>query len=204
MFVKLFQARHPDLSLNAFEAYMGLGIALTLEAFSYYFHGLPFWIVFCTVYMAFVIIISVVTYSLGAVKYDYKIIWSVAKVVFVELRGTCGSALGNGQCQAPVFRARWQFSLKRVTPYVLKDCLFVCDGQRKPLPLPLFCVVQRCLRLQLPAGSIHGEPFPLPQLLCLHEALLRRKAFMELPCICHSTSPHIHSLALLLSTGLKH
>ena len=204
MFVKLFQARHPDLSLNAFEAYMGLGIALTLEAFSYYFHGLPFWIVFCTVYMAFVIIISVVTYSLGAVKYDYKIIWSVAKVVFVELRGTCGSALGNGQCQAPVFRARWQFSSKRVTPYVLKDCLLVCDGQRKPLPLPLFCFVQRCLRLQLPAGSIHGEPFPLPQLLCLHEALLRRKAFMELPCICHSTSPHIHSIALLLSTGLKH
>ena len=106
MFVKLFQCRHPDLSLNAFEAYMGLGIALTLEAFSYYFHGLPFWIVFCTIYMAFVVIISVVTYSLGAVKYDYKIIWSVAKVVFVELRGTCGSALGDDQCHAPVFRAR--------------------------------------------------------------------------------------------------
>ena len=106
MFVKLFQCRHPDFSLNAFEAYLGLGVALTLEAFSYYYNGLPFWIVFCTIYLGFMVVISVVTYSLGAVKYDYRIIWSVTKVVAVELKGSCCSALSGGQCHAPVFRAR--------------------------------------------------------------------------------------------------
>jgi len=31
MFIKLYQARHPDVSCSAFKAYMGLGVALVLE-----------------------------------------------------------------------------------------------------------------------------------------------------------------------------
>ena len=87
--------------------------------------------------------------------------------------------------------------------YISQDCLFVCDGQCKSLSLPLFCSIQRCLRLQLPAGPLHGQPLPLPQLLRLHEALLRRAANVDLPCLCCFAPPHIHSIALLLPTGLK-
>jgi hypothetical protein len=108
MFVKLFQGRHPDLSLDAFQAYLGLGVALILEALSFYCNGLPYWIVFCTVYMIFVIIICVVAYSLGTIKKDHLLLWSVIKVVFTELQGTAVVAAGgdDGKCHAPVFRAR--------------------------------------------------------------------------------------------------
>ena len=128
MFVKLFQGRHPDLSPNAFVAYMILGIALILEAFSFYYNGLPFWIVFCTIYMSFVVVISVVSYSLGTVKNDRYILWSVVKVVFAELKGTARTSAGGSQCQAPVFRARWgPFSnlFKLLSP---QDCSTICDG----------------------------------------------------------------------------
>ena len=105
MFVKLFQGRHPDISPNAFSAYMILGVALVLEAFSFYFHGLAFWIVFCTIYMGFVVLFCAVAYSLGTVRNDRFILLSVAKVVATELKESARCGLG-GTCKAPVFRAR--------------------------------------------------------------------------------------------------
>jgi len=106
MFIKLYQGRHPDVSCDAFKSYMGLGVALTLEAFSYYYDGITFWIIFCIIYFIFIITVGVNTYNIGVVKYDYKILWNIALLVFKELHKTRLSPVASGQCKAPIFRAR--------------------------------------------------------------------------------------------------
>lgn len=106
MFLKLYQGRHPDVSCDAFKSYMGLGVALTLEAFSYYYNGIAFWIVFCIIYFIFIITVGVNTYNIGVIRYDYKILWNITKLLFKEIQRTKLSKFGKGGCKAPVFRAR--------------------------------------------------------------------------------------------------
>ena len=74
-----------------------------LKAFSYYYHGITFWIIF---YFIFIITVGVNTYNIGVVRYDYKILWNITKLLFKEIQRTKLSQFGNGGCKAPVFRAR--------------------------------------------------------------------------------------------------
>merc|ERR1712129_499286 len=73
--------------------------------FSYYYNGRTFWIIFCIIYIVFIITIGVNTYNLGVVRYDYMILWNVTKLLFKEVKKTLSST-GNGKFNAPVFRAR--------------------------------------------------------------------------------------------------
>ena len=77
--INSMQVRHPDVSANAVGVFFGLGVALILETFSIYYSGVFFWIVFCTSYIAFMVVVAVHAYNLGVVKYDYKIVWVVIK-----------------------------------------------------------------------------------------------------------------------------
>ena len=121
MFLKLYQGRHPDVSCDAFKSYMGLGVALTLEvitcvslsiksailqAFSYYYNGIIFWIIFCIIYFVFIITVGVNTYNIGVVRYDFKILWNVTVLLIKEVQKSILSSTGSGGCKAPVFRAR--------------------------------------------------------------------------------------------------
>ena len=84
--------------------FFGLGVALLLETISIYYSGPWFWAVFCTVstplrslekienlhltfplfqvYIIVIVVVSVHAYNIGAVKYDWKILYVVAKFVF--------------------------------------------------------------------------------------------------------------------------
>merc|ERR1719150_288737 len=89
MFMKLYQVRHADVSANAVGVFFGLGVALFLETFSIYYSGPGFWALFCSVYIIVIIVVSVHAYNIGAVKYDWKILWVVAKILAVEVQRVC-------------------------------------------------------------------------------------------------------------------
>jgi len=86
MFMKLYQVRHSDVSANAIGVFFGLGVALFLETISIYYSGPWFWAFFCTVYIIVIVVVSVHAYNLGVVKYDYKILCAVAKILYLEIR----------------------------------------------------------------------------------------------------------------------
>jgi len=86
MFMKLYQVRHSDVSANAIGVFFGLGVALFLETISIYYSGPWFWAFFCTVYIIVIVVVSVHAYNLGIVKYDYKIVCVVARILFLEVK----------------------------------------------------------------------------------------------------------------------
>lgn len=86
MFMKLYQVRHSDVSANAIGVFFGLGVALFLETISIYYSGPWFWAFFCTVYIIVIVVVSVHAYNLGVVKYDYKILWAVARILYLEIK----------------------------------------------------------------------------------------------------------------------
>ena len=87
------------MSANAVGVFFGLGVALLLETISIYYSGPWFWAVFCTVrssfifcssvdicsrsqvYIIVIVVVSVHAYNIGAVKYNWKILYVVAKFV---------------------------------------------------------------------------------------------------------------------------
>jgi len=89
MFMKLYQVRHADVSANAIGVFFGLGVALLLETISIYYSGPWFWAVFCTVYIIVIVVVSVHAYNIGAVQYDWKILYVVAKILAVEVERVC-------------------------------------------------------------------------------------------------------------------
>jgi len=89
MFMKLYQVRHADVSANAIGVFFGLGVALLLETISIYYSGPWFWAVFCTVYIIVIVVVSVHAYNIGAVKYNWKILYVVAKILAVEVERVC-------------------------------------------------------------------------------------------------------------------
>merc|ERR1719228_1999760 len=89
MFMKLYQVRHSDVSANAVGVFFGLGVALFLETISVYYSGPIFWFFFCTVYIIVIVVVSVHAYNLGVIKYDYKILFVVCKILFSELKKLC-------------------------------------------------------------------------------------------------------------------
>ena len=86
MLMKLYQERHPDVSCNAVKAYLGVCVALILEVVSYYANGPVFWGLFCVIYIIFVTVVTVHSYNLGVVRYDWRILYNVTRILFGELR----------------------------------------------------------------------------------------------------------------------
>ena len=86
MFMKLYQTRHSDVSGNAVGVFFGLGVALFLETISIYYSGPLFWIFFCIVYMIVIVVVSVHAFNIGVVKYDYKILFVVIKILAKEIK----------------------------------------------------------------------------------------------------------------------
>ena len=86
MFMKLYQTRHSDVSGNAIGVFFGLGVALFLETLSIYYSGPLFWIFFCIVYMIVIVVVSVHAFNIGVVKYDYKILFVVIKILTKEIK----------------------------------------------------------------------------------------------------------------------
>ena len=86
MFMKLYQTRHSDVSGNAIGVFFGLGVALFLETLSIYYSGPLFWIFFCIVYMIVIVVVSVHAFNIGVVKYDYKILFVVIKILAKEIK----------------------------------------------------------------------------------------------------------------------
>jgi len=86
MFMKMYQVRHSDVSANAVGVFFGLGVALFLETFSIYYSGPWFWAFFCTVYIIAIVVVSVHAYNLGVVKYDYKILVTVARILYLQVK----------------------------------------------------------------------------------------------------------------------
>lgn len=86
MFMKLYQVRHADVSANAVGVFFGLGVALFLETISIYYSGPIFWIFFSFVYFIVIVVVSVHAYNIGIVKYDYKILIVVTKILAREIK----------------------------------------------------------------------------------------------------------------------
>lgn len=89
MFMKLYQVRHSDVSANAVGVLFGLGVALLLETISLYYSGPFFWAFFCSVYIIVIVVVSVHAYNIGMVKYDYKILCVVLRILGRELNKVC-------------------------------------------------------------------------------------------------------------------
>jgi len=86
MFMKLYQVRHSDVSANAIGVFFGLGVALFMETISIYYNGPWFWVFFCSVYIIVIVVVAVHAYNIGAVKYDWKILCVVTRILAVEFR----------------------------------------------------------------------------------------------------------------------
>jgi hypothetical protein len=86
MQVKLYQNRHPDLSLGAIKKGILLGILLGFEAISYYEHTSFFWIIFGLIYLVFILTVALHTYTLGALKYNPHIFWNSIRLFILEVR----------------------------------------------------------------------------------------------------------------------
>ena len=86
MIVKLYQNRHPDLSLGAIKTGILLGILLVFEAISYYRPTSVFWITFCSMYLVIIMIVALHTYTLGALEYNHLILWNFIRLFFMEVR----------------------------------------------------------------------------------------------------------------------
>merc|ERR550532_279820 len=84
--MKLYQVRHSDVSGNAVGVFFGLGVALFLETLSIYYSGPVFWIFFCIIYMIVIVVVSVHAFNIGVVKYDYKILFVVIKILAKEIK----------------------------------------------------------------------------------------------------------------------
>ena len=84
-----FKVRHADVSGNAVGVFFGLGVALILETVSIYYSGPIFWAFFCTVYIIVIVVVSVHAYNIGIVKYDYKILCVVIRIIALEFRKLC-------------------------------------------------------------------------------------------------------------------
>ena len=68
IYIKIYQNRHPDISLNASTAFLILGVALILEAFSIYFSTATFWVIFCLIYMFSLVCLVSNAYELNTVR----------------------------------------------------------------------------------------------------------------------------------------
>ena len=68
IYIKMYQNRHPDISLNASTAFLILGVALILEAFSIYFSTATFWVIFCLIYMFSLVCLVSNAYELNTVR----------------------------------------------------------------------------------------------------------------------------------------
>ena len=86
MFMKLYQVRHSDVSGNAVGVFFGLGVALFLETLSIYYSGPFFWIFFCFIYLIVIVVVSIHAFNIGVVKYDYKILFVVIKILTKEIK----------------------------------------------------------------------------------------------------------------------
>jgi len=95
MFMKLYQVRHSDVSANAIGVFFGLGVALFLETIALYYSGPWFWAFFCTVYIIVIVVVSVHAFNLGVIKYDYKIVCVVARILYSELKNLCENKEGG-------------------------------------------------------------------------------------------------------------
>ena len=75
------------------------------KAFSYYYHGVLFWIFFCIVYLIFIITVGVNIYNLGVIRYDAKILFNVTKLLVWEVRKTLSNK--TEESTVPLIRIRW-------------------------------------------------------------------------------------------------
>jgi len=86
MFLKLYQMRHADVSANAVGVFFGLGVSLILETISIIYSGPWFWVFFCGAYIIVILVTVVHAYNLGVVRYDYKILYNVTRILWFELK----------------------------------------------------------------------------------------------------------------------
>ena len=108
MMAKLYQNRHPDVSLGAVRTGILLGVVLVLEAISFYEHHYVFWIIFCLIHLTIIIIVAVQTYTLGALKYNHLILWNSLRLLNLEIRRALASeALSRKYCKITSLKVRF-------------------------------------------------------------------------------------------------
>jgi len=104
IFLKLYQLRHADVSANAVVVFTGLAISLILETVSLYFNGPIFWTLFCFTYIVLIVVASVHAYNIGVVRYDYKILYNVTMIFYLEVKKVL--ATRSGKSYIPKVRSR--------------------------------------------------------------------------------------------------
>ena len=102
--------------IEYFQAYLILGIALILEAFSIYYSTPAFWAVFCIVYVVATVSLATNIYNSGIHRRDRFLVVHAARMWFTELRKLfgrvktergqvgiiCSSRCRRGSCQEMV------------------------------------------------------------------------------------------------------
>ena len=71
LFLKIYQFRHPDVTINAYKIIAFSCIFLLLEAVGYYISTIVFWIIFTSIYMGGLFIFSAETYFYGQLKVTF-------------------------------------------------------------------------------------------------------------------------------------
>jgi len=126
MFLKLYQVRHADVSANAVGVFFGLGVSLFLETISIFYHGTIFWTFFSLIYLIVIVVSVVHGYNLGVVRYDYKILYNVAKILYYEVRRMLNRKPGDAYM--PRVRSRLMFLIVSGTVNVILCLYFGISG----------------------------------------------------------------------------
>ena len=84
--VKLYQNRHPDISLTAIKTGALLGIILVCEAVSYYEPSFYFWVIFCIICFIIIVLVGLKTFTLGTLEYNPQYLWRLGQLLILEVR----------------------------------------------------------------------------------------------------------------------
>ena len=118
-----------------------------------------------------IVVVSVHAYNLGIVKYDYKIVCVVARILYLELKKLCTQKEDDDKKKMVTLKTEC-LRIAISFPGSPKACVSSSYRSYQPNTLPLFRYLWNSWCIKLPSGHILSEPDYLRVLLLCHEDYL--------------------------------
>ena len=68
-FIKIYQFRHPDVSSNAYKAFLGIGLVMLLEALGIFYESPAFWAILLLTYFVVTQLLVILIYQAGKLSF---------------------------------------------------------------------------------------------------------------------------------------
>ncbi len=76
-FIKIYQFRHPDISVNSYKVFLGLGVVMFAEVMGIYFDSTVFWVLSLIGYFLVCVILSSIFYHSGQWSLNHSIFFNI-------------------------------------------------------------------------------------------------------------------------------